>query len=400
MVAVSIALGMDRELVRGPQRPAREPLGVAYLIDRLGLGGTETQLLGLLARLDRRRVRPLLCLLDGECDASRALEPAGCPVVRLGVRSLRRARNAGKAWQFVRRLRSHAAAVLQLHFPDSMYFGAPLGRLAGVRAVVATSRDLGYWATPRDVRVARAMHRLFIDATLANSTACAAAAVERLGADPARVHVIPNGLAFPASSVAVRPRGRRPVVGMVANLREVKSPETFVAAAARVAAARPDAQFVIAGEGPLRAALLRQAASLGIATQLRLLGAVADVPALLATFDVAVLSSDSEGLSNAVLEYMAAGLPIVCTAVGGNLELLQHGHSGLLVPPRDATALGGAILRLLGDPREAVKLGAAARREASERFAWPGVVEQHMAFYERLAGCRAAWGAPAGSAAR
>jgi glycosyltransferase involved in cell wall biosynthesis len=389
---------VERPRIRAARRGARQALGVAYLIDRLGLGGTETQLLGLIARLDRRRVRPLLCLLDGESAESRALEPADCPILRLGVRSLRRPGNARKAWHFTRSLRAHATALLQLHFPDSTYFGAPLGRLAGVRAVVATSRDLGYWATPRDLRVSRTLHRLFIDATLANSSACAEVAVERLGADRARVHVIPNGLDVRPLAPASKQQGG-PLVGMVANLRSVKSPETFVAAAAHVAQSRPDAQFVIAGEGPLRSALLEAAASLGIASQFRLLGAVHDVPALLSTLDVAVLCSDSEGLSNAVLEYMAAGLPIVCTSVGGNLELIDHGRSGLLVPPRDARALGAAILRLLANPLEAAELGASARRDASERFAWPMILEQHMALYERLAGRSVAAPVAAGSVA-
>lgn len=388
------------------ERPARlrsapaRPIGVAYLIDRLGVGGTETQLLGLIARLDRRRVRPILCLLDGESDESRALEPAECPVLRLGVRSLRRTSNAAKAWRFRRFLREHEAQVLQLHFPDSTYFGAPLGRLAGVRGVVATSRDLAYWATPRDCRVMRMLHRLFVDATLANSQACASAAIDRLGAAPSRMTVLPNGIELPHLAPIDKPADHPAVIGMVANLREVKSPQTFVAAAAQVARRHPRAQFVIAGEGPLRSALVAQAESLGIASQLRLPGALADMPRRLATFDVAVLCSESEGLSNAVLEYMAAARPIVCTAVGGNLELIEHERNGLLVPPRDADALAAAILRLLDDRALAERLGSAARRSVEHDFAWESVAARHADFYEQLALGRAVDSTRVGSAAQ
>src|SRR5262249_21222183 len=115
-----------------------------------------------------------------------------------------------------------------------------------------------------------------------------------------------------------------PRVGIVANLRPVKGLEDFVQAAATVSRRHPETSFEVAGEGELRPQLERQAAELGLGARFRLLGPVADIPNFLAQIDVAVLSSHSEGMSNALLEYMAAGKAIVATRVGGNRCLIKH----------------------------------------------------------------------------
>jgi len=104
------------------------------LIDELAAAGTETQLLALVRRLDRRRVQPSLCLLRGDSAASRALEPADCPVLRLGVGSLRSPATLVRAWRLARFLRRERIDVLQVYFPDSTYFGVPVAWLAGVPA--------------------------------------------------------------------------------------------------------------------------------------------------------------------------------------------------------------------------------------------------------------------------
>jgi glycosyltransferase involved in cell wall biosynthesis len=111
---------------------------------------------------------------------------------------------------------------------------------------------------------------------------------------------------------------------------------------------------------------------------------VADVPSFLAGLDVAVLPSRAEGMSNAVLEYMAAGRPIVATAVGATPELLADGEHGLLVPPGDPAALAAAIGKLLRQPELARRLGAAARRRARERYSREAMVRRFEAFYASL----------------
>jgi glycosyltransferase involved in cell wall biosynthesis len=113
------------------------------------------------------------------------------------------------------------------------------------------------------------------------------------------------------------------------------------------------------------------------------LGAVDDIPDFLSRLDVGVLCSDTEGLSNAIVEYMAAGLPIVATAVGGNLEILTH-DTALLVPPGDSAKLAEAVLQLAGQPERRTRMGEKARLAVQDRFALPAVVNQYEEFYRDL----------------
>jgi glycosyltransferase involved in cell wall biosynthesis len=141
---------------------------------------------------------------------------------------------------------------------------------------------------------------------------------------------------------------------------------------------------VIVGEGPERARLEAQAAHLGLAEQVHFVGHQQDVRPWLAAFDVCVLSSDWEGMSNAILEAMAAGLPVVATAVGGTPEVVVDGVTGFLVPPRDPQALADAILRLLRDPDLRRRMGEAGRAHVTEHFSVEQMVHKRERLYEEL----------------
>jgi glycosyltransferase involved in cell wall biosynthesis len=357
------------------------------VIDRLGMGGTETQLLALIAGLDRSRVVPCLCLLRGDDDVSRAWEPASCQVLRLGAGSLCRVSTLRRAWRFARFLRREQIDVVQTHFPDSTYFAAPVARLAGVRHVVRARRDLGFWMRPVDRWLGRLVSRI-VSGTVANCEACRQAVIVQEKAAPASVTVLENGLdlgpllAIPPLVVADPGGVRR--VGMVATLRPVKAPDVFVRAAAILAARFPEVVFQIAGAGQQQEPLQRLVRQCGIENRCELRGEVRDIPAFLGELDVAVLASHSEGLSNALLEYMAAARPVVATAVGANVELIEDGVHGLLVPPGDPQALAAAVARLLEDRAFAAALGGRARRRAGHRYSLSAMLRRYEDFYLKL----------------
>jgi glycosyltransferase involved in cell wall biosynthesis len=347
-------------------------LRICFMIDQLGRGGTECQVLALIRGLDRGRVRPSLCLLNGDDVESRSLEPDDCPVLRLGVRSLRHVATPLKALRLARFLRRERVDMLHVYFPDSTYLGALVARLAGVRCVVRNRRDLGYWMTPAHRRLGRLYNRL-VDATLANCNECRQSVLADEAPAPESVFVLENGVdlsrfgsipPLDPSDAGANPR----VVGALANLRPEKDLELFLRAARDVGLDHPHVSFRIAGEGESRPELERCVDELGLRGRVDLPGSVADVPAFLAGLDIAVLSSRTEGLSNALLEYMAAGRAIVTTAVGAARNLIEDGVNGLVVPPGDQARLAGAIDRLLHDPALVARLGAAARRHAHERY--------------------------------
>jgi glycosyltransferase involved in cell wall biosynthesis len=407
---------------------AQRPVRVCFLIDELAPAGTESQLLALIRHLDRRRVWPYLCLLRGDKPVSQALEPDDCPILRLHVGALRHPGTLLKAGRFLRFLRRERIDVVQAYFPDSSYFGIPIAWLAGVKHRLRTRNNIGHSQTPLHRRLGCALN-VFTTRTIANCAAARRALLEAEQPRPETVVVLENGVDLdrfagippltaqpphlqPLSPLGGRgepvllpsprrgeglgvfflpsPRGgeglgaRGPRVGIVANLRPVKGLTEFISAAARVSGRYPRAMFAVAGEGELRAELERQAVAAGLAGRFELPGCVADVPRFLAGLDVVVLCSHAEGMSNALLEYMAAGRPIVATAVGATPDLVADGVHGLLVPPRDAPRLADAIEHLLDDRELAQRLGAAARRRALEHYSREAMVRRFEEFYLAL----------------
>jgi glycosyltransferase involved in cell wall biosynthesis len=357
------------------------------MIDKLDSAGTEIQLLALIHNLDRRSVIPYLILLDGKDENSRALEPAGCKVMRLGVRKLLSSNSMKALLDFRRFLIREHIDLLQVYFPDSTYFGTIAGRLAGVKAIVRTRNNINHWMTPLHRWIGRLLNR-FVTVTVCNSQAAREAVLADERPDPDSVIVIENGVDLerfahlPPVSPARDLRRRR--VGMVANLRPVKGVDVLIHAAARVVCWHPDVEFRVAGEGPQRAELEQLINELGLEGRFFLEGNVADVPSFLATLEIAVLSSRAEGMPNAVLEYMAAGRPIVATSVGGTKSLLQDGVNGNLVPAVDPELLAESLLDLLDDPVKASRLAQAARARVQKAHSRGAVVRRFEGLFSQL----------------
>lgn len=375
-----------RETVARLHQPWPRPVRVCFMIDELNVAGTESQLLALLRHLDRTRVEPYLALLKPGADEANPLEPDDCPVLRLGVRVLRRPRSLLETWRFARFLKRHQIDVLMLYMPDSIYFGAFAGKLAGTAHILRVRNNLNHWMRPVDRLLGRLCNHL-VTGTVVNCGAARRAVLRDERPAPRTISVLENGvdlerfLGVPEWT----PRPHRPQrVGIVANLRRVKGLDFFVQAAAELATTLADVTFHIAGEGEERAALEAQIAKLGMTQRIELCGKVADIPGFLGELDVAVLASRSEGMSNAVLEYMAAARPIVTTDVGAAAQLLHHGRHGLLVPPEDPACLAGAITQLLSDREQAAQLARAARRRVQRRFSRQAMVARFERFFGSL----------------
>ena len=175
------------------------------------------------------------------------------------------------------------------------------------------------------------------------------------------------------------------VIGVVANLKPVKGLGDFIRAAALVSRAHEKAHFVIVGEGPEEDKLRHLAAELRVVDKILFAGQRDDVRPFLGAFDIAVLCSLSEGFSNAVLEYMAAGLPVVATRVGGNQEQVRDGETGFLVPPGDGESLAKGLLRLIQEDGLRVRMSQEALRECTELYSMEKMIGRMEDYYTRLA---------------
>jgi L-malate glycosyltransferase len=355
---------------------------VFLMIQSLETGGSERQFATLAGALDQRCFRVLL-----GCNQRRGpfLEGLGeIPQFPLGgslygLQSLRARLHLG------RHLRRNSANVAHAFDFYSNLTMIPAARLAGVPVVIGSQRQLGDLLSRAQSRAQLEMFRL-CDRVVCNSHAAAA----RLSADglPERkIVVIGNGLppeAFARTSAALPRTGQILRVGMIARMNALyKNHRCFLRAAARVAQKKREVEFVLVGDGGLRPEFERQAVELRIRDRVHFLGDRRDIPAVLAALDVSVVPSDSESLSNVVLESMAAGVPVVATNVGGNVELLSGGR-GVLVPVNDEAGLADALERLLGDPGLRAELARKAREFAEANFEITRVRQSYEALYREL----------------
>jgi len=351
-----VLLPMRRYLVRS--RRADGPLRIAFLIDTIEspTAGTERQLLLLLEGLDRSEFEPRLCVLQRSkwLDTDFQL----CPVYVLGISSFKSPRAWWRILRFASWLWREKIDVLQAHFRDASLAGLPAAWLARIPGIVATRKNQGYWMTSRELVLQKLLNRI-PDKFVANSEATRQWAHQTEGIALNRIRVIHNGFAGDYAPVSDdRRKAARellglpqdvPVAGIVANLRPVKRIDVFLRAASNAAKELPTARFIVVGEGDERGKLEALCAELGLTDRVMFLGRRSDVMDILPAFDVGVLSSDSESFSNAVVEYMAAGLAVVATDVGGCREALNDSPAGRLVPPDDSEALGKALAHLLAD---------------------------------------------------
>jgi glycosyltransferase involved in cell wall biosynthesis len=334
--------------------------------------------------MDRALFEPTLILLDGRPAASRELEPRDCEVIRLGVTKLL-SRAGLRAARHVRQLWSRSRPdILQSYFLDASYFSVPLARWCGVPHVVRVRNNLGYWLTRKD-RVLNRLIRPWVTRSLTNSEGGREQLIRQDGVSADRVTVIENGVdldRFPD----VRPPafGETVRVGCVANLRPVKNIDGLMRAAQLVLELSAKVEFEVAGDGPDRPRLEQLRRELALGDRFRLRGSLADVPEFLRSLDLAVMPSHSEGMSNAVLEYMAAGRAIVATDTGATAQLVGPGVGGVIVAPGSDEALAGAIQKLIDDPPAGRRMAATARRRAEEVYGRQGMVRRFEAFYRSM----------------
>lgn len=330
-----------------------------------------------------------LCLLRGTKWLDE--QQAHCPVYHADIERWIHPSGMRGLLRLRRHMRQRGYAIVQTFFVESNLLGPFLARSAGVKAVVGSRRNSNYWMSAGYAFAQRIANHL-VTRLQANCEAVKRVVARQESISPAKIDVLYNSLdveRFRRSDrdrAAVRARLQLAeadvVITNVSALRPPKGTGLFVRAAIRALRQEPALHFVLAGDGPLRKELEEAVVRAEAGARIHLVGAQREVPPWLSASDVAVLSSESEGLSNSILEYMAAGLPVIATEVGGNAEAL--GDTGVLIPSGDETQLAQAMLRLAKDADLRRRLGEAARRRAEAVFAVPRMQEALLHYYRGL----------------
>jgi glycosyltransferase involved in cell wall biosynthesis len=361
---------------------------VVHYVDSDTFGGSEEAALHLMASLDPARWEPVL-LHHPDPGVARLVSG----VARLGVRThavarVEPRRRLAGVFQLWRAIRAERPAIFHAHlsWPLACKYGVVAAWLARVPAIVGTAQ---LYLAPAGRQQPRPTLWLF-RRIIAVSQEVRARYAEDLRVPARKLVIVRNAIRVPAPGRTADPalraalvRGRPDYVVLTpARLHQQKGHAYLLAAAAQI----PDATFIFAGDGPLRAELEARARDLGVANRCVFLGYRSDVPDLLAVADLLVLPSLFEGLPVSVLEAMAAERPVVATGIGGTDEAVTHELTGLLVPPRDPTALASAIRRIRSDPALARRLAAAGRERVEREFSTEVTAGLVMRIYDEVMG--------------
>jgi sugar transferase (PEP-CTERM/EpsH1 system associated) len=374
----------------------RAPL-IAHVVQHFDVGGLENGMVNLISGMPAERYRHAVICLDAFTDYRNRI---GSDAVAFHALHKRPGKDPGiyrRLWRVLRDLRPDIVHTRNLSALEGQFVAA----LAGVRARVhgEHGRDVfDLHGASRKYNALRRAARPFVKRYIAVSKDLARWLVEVVGADPARVTQIYNGV----DTARFRPRaegerralpdgfrrGGQIVVGSVGRMAAVKDYPALVRAFLALIGAEPALgqrlRLVIAGEGPARAECLALLEAAGAQSLAWLPGERRDVPELMRAFDLFVLPSLGEGISNTILEAMATGLPVVATRVGGNPELVEAGVAGVLVEPGSPNALAAALRSYVADPGLARLHGANARRRAQEQFSIDAMVAGYMSVYDSL----------------
>jgi glycosyltransferase involved in cell wall biosynthesis len=368
-----------------------------------GAGGTERQFVNLGLALDPSRFAISFGCLHRSGRFLEDLEARGVPILDYNVCTFKRPQAIGAQLRLARDVRRFGIKIVHTYNFYANVFAIPAARFAGAR-VVASIRDMGPYLSPNQRRLQRWVCGL-ADRIAVNANAIRDWLIGD-GYDRHRIVVIPNGIDTERFCHVDEETGTlhrelnipqdAPIIGVISRVVPLKGLEIFLRAAAVVASRFPEARFLIVGESTATRnrriesdttypeELARLAAQLGVQDRIILAGFRSDVERILPELAVSVQPSLSEGLSNALLESMASGVPVVATRVGDAAEAVRDGDNGLLVPAGDVDSLAQAICRLLDAPVLATRLGSSARQTVVERFSTGRMLDATSRLYESL----------------
>jgi len=364
----------------------------------LGRGGSERFICNLLGGLDHRQFRiDVLQLIEPPSPSERLRDPPPGEHIRLEYRPVD-AVYGRRGRAVYRELRERVAGgsydIVQSQHEKSDILCALLPRIPGGPLRISNRRDMGFQKNRLLHAGFRAINHRF-DRVIAPSKAILDALVRNESVRRERTQCLPNGVdaeRFAPMPAAQRDAARQRfglradafVFGCVARMAPVKRHEDLIAGFAAAAEQRSDAQLVLVGGGPLEEQLRRQAQLAGVGDRVLFCGERRDIEQVLPLFDCFVLASSTEGMSNAALEAMACALPVIATAVGGNVEVVDSPRTGLLVPAHSPVRIAAAMRELLAHPERARQMGALARQTVEARFSIDAMVRAFAQFYQAL----------------
>lgn len=369
---------------------------IVFIIDFLSTkdgisGGTERQLVEMIEKIDKDKFKPFLFCLQNNNNYQ--IYNSICVENKvLDIYSLKSPRNVIKLIEFTMFLKKNSVHIVHTFFLDSALFGVMSAKLAGINTIITSRRDLGFLYNKKLLRWLKFVN-LFTDRFVVNSISVKNELIKKENVKSNLIDIIYNGIDLDridqATPVDIKNEFRLEnypdeviFVGIVGNFnRKVKRIDLFIQAAAEVYKKYKNVYFVIVGGGNNEQELKTLANDLGVGDHVVFTGFKSYAVPYMKNFTIGVNTSDSEGFSNTILEYMAAGIPTVATNVSGNAELVQDGITGILVPPGCPNELASAICDLLHDEKRRFQMGYNSKNIVREKYSWDKKIKEIEEYY-------------------
>ncbi len=364
-----------------------EKIKVLYLITELSIGGAQKALYRLLKSLDRSSFDPVVvCLYNRTGLVSKQIQELDIEVIGLEMNAKWR---WDAFWRLGKNLSQYKPTILHTWMFHANLPGRILGQIARIPIIISSERTMG-----QEGYLRRFLNRLtsgLSDAIICVSDNVAIYAAQKIGIYEKKIFTIPNGIdisAFEASPTQQIARknnklpGEKIIIGAIGRPRWVKGFDVLISAVAKITELNILLLFV--GDGPDQYKLRQLVKNIGQSDRIFFWGDQSEIQEILPILDILVNSSFHEGMSNIILEAMAAGLPVVATAVGGTPEVVVDGETGLLVPPGDPDSLAAALLRLIQDKDLRTKMGLAGRKRVRKYFTIEETVRKTETLYFEL----------------
>lgn len=361
---------------------------ICYIIGQLRRGGAERQLYELVKGIDKNKFEPIvISLSQGGAWADKIRE------LNIHVIELERKKNkeSARLFRLIKLFKKIKPQIVHTYLFSANSYGRIAAILCRVPIIIASERSLpeiGKGKTKTMIYIDKILSS-FSHAIICNSLRASEILIKHHSFNPKKVFTVYNGIDVNAISVNCNDKNQKDaakVIGTIGSLEPVKNHKLFLQIAKIILdqTSAESAKFLIIGSGSLRKELEEFAENLGISSSIIFAGERVDIPELLQTMDVFVLTSQYEGLSNAIMEAMAAGLPVVTTDVGGNKELVINGATGFLCTDNDAKSLADKVISLMNDKSEAIRMGNNGRKRIINGFGIEKMVKETENIYLTL----------------
>ena len=369
---------------------------ILYIIDVfLEMAGAERNLFEVVTRLNPQRFKPIVMCLEGGRPLD-FLRNKGVETTDLKLKRIYTPYAFLKAIEIFRIIKQYNVKIVITYHESSDFLGSVVAKLAGVPVIISSRRDMGYKLKKRHILIYKLINRLF-NRIITVSDAVKNVICNRENAPLHKIVTIHNGVELEKFSKqldrntikqSLGLRSNRPIIGILAGLRPIKGHKYFLEAASLILQKFPETYFLIVGwydkNGDYFKELKALIRKLNIEENVIFIGGRSDIPEVLSIVDVPVFSSINEGFSNAVLEAMAVGKPVVATNSGGTSEAVIDGETGILVPPCNSEALASAVMVLLDNPEKAKNMGEEGKKRAKQLFSINKMIQSIENLYEKL----------------